>query len=287
MQKTTTLTLVLAFGCAGSPSGGIPRGMRLVTGEIRVADGDLVPNRQPLQLVALFLAADCTKAVRVGAAPGGAATCAYFGDPFDPAGEPARLVAPCDVTVNILVQRLGQSGGQAPGDSLGLLTFPTGVTADETTSLLAREASCRDTPKLATNFIDLGEVTVSSSAHEAGPPAVLVGGPSGGENPLATVDTDGDASANAADADDDNDGTPDSADDDRDGDGVTDAAQSFSPDWLSSQPYPAGIRSVDLQPPTLVESLTWLSVAGSAQVAAAAFSLAASSRSASTIPSTS
>jgi hypothetical protein len=70
------------------------------------------------------------------------------------------------------------------------------------------------------------------------PGTVIVGGPDGGQNPLATIDTDGDFVANSADPDDDGDGVLDADDDDRDGDGLVDAAQRFAPAWLTSDSMP-------------------------------------------------
>ena len=216
-------------GCFGSPSGGIAPGTRVITGRALQVSTDEAPRQRPaLQAVALFHAESCGQGVSVGDG-----VCAFFGDPFDAgvrgggvATEPFRLAAPCDVTVNIFIQVVEGGGPQAPGRLLGGLAFPSG-TNDEVTTLLAAEPECRDTPKLATNIIDLGEFTVPSSPA-AQVPAVLIGGPDGGVNPLSIVDTDQDLSPNASDDDDDDDGREDSVDTDDDGDGVDDRQQSVT-----------------------------------------------------------
>lgn len=245
-EKALILFLIsAAAGCTGASEGGIAPGERVVTGRILV-DADGATQRQALQVAAVFAAADCaaTGAIRVGDVTPETPACAIFGDPFDPGvqgggvtGEPFTIALPCAVTVNLLVQTLGSSGGQTPGAPLALLAYPTGVTADEVTTLLAREDparpdTCRDTELLATNLIDLGDVPVPAAPAPDAPPLVLVGGPAGGENPLGTVDTDGDGTANAADPDDDGDLIDDALDDDRDSDGLADAAQTFAPSWL-------------------------------------------------------
>lgn len=233
MRKTTWFLIAVA-ACSGAPEGGIPAGQRLVSGEVHLLGADGASQRPSLQLVGVHAAPECAPAggVRVGdAAPDGAVrACAIFGEPFDAAAGPFRLLLPCDVTVNLLVQRVGAGGARAPGDLLAVVEFPTGVTPEETTTLFAREPACRDTPRLATNVLDLGTVAVPATPADA-PAAVLIGGPGGGENPLATIDTDGDAVANLADPDDDEDGMPDTEDEDRDGDGAVDAAQVFTLDW--------------------------------------------------------
>jgi hypothetical protein len=228
--------IAIAFVACSAPSGGIPAGSRLMTGRVHLDDGGAT-QRRALQLVALYAAPGCGGDVRVGdASPDGAvAACAVFGEPFDPGvdgGGVAELLLPCHVTVNILVQTLGDSGGRSIGDPLALLSWSSG---NELTSLLPRELGgveppCRDTPLLATNLIDLGELAVPSQTETI--PQVELGGPGGGRNPLETVDTDGDGTANLADDDDDGDGVTDELDDDDDGDGAADAAQSFSPGWL-------------------------------------------------------
>ena len=231
----------LLLGCGGADPGGLPAGQRLVTGRLAVDDAGPA-GITATQLVALFAApgSECPAGSRrTGAAAADVSVCAIFGEPFDPdgRGDPFRLLVPCDRTVNLLVQTLGDSGGQSPGDALAVLAFPTGVTADETTTLLAREPGCRATAELATVVLDLGELAVSVTPLPGGAPRTLVvGGPDGGQNPLATVDTDGDFTANAADPDDDEDAVTDADDQDRDGDGQADAAQTFAPAWLDVVP---------------------------------------------------
>ena len=158
------------------------------------------------------------------------ASCAIFGEAFDPgeqgggiAGEPLPYWFACDLTVNLLIETFAPVGA---GDVLAALAFPT---SSGQTTLLAREVACRDTPLLATNLLDLGTFQVPATPSTA---LVEIGGVEGGQNPLATVDTDGDEAANLADTDDDADTILDDTDPDADGDGFTDAAQLFSPDWL-------------------------------------------------------
>ncbi len=237
--KVLIPVLLLCGACSDASPGGLPPGQRLLTGRIVVTDSG-TSGTSAAQVAALFAfpgGACPPGSLRVGNAAPDVASCAIFGEPFAADGSaPFRLLLPCDRTVNLIVQRLGDSGGQSPGDPLAVLAFPTGAgAADETTTLLAREPGCRATAELATVILDLGDVTVSALASADGTPRpVVVGGPGGGQNPLATVDTDGDFSANLADADDDDDGTPDASDDDRDGDGLADGAQAFSPAWLAS-----------------------------------------------------
>lgn len=255
MQKTVAtwgMAAMLAVGagaCRGTDDGGLEPGERLVTGRARVPEELETPSGQrlSLQAVALYAGADCsaTGGVRVGtAAPGGqVSACAIFGRPFDPGlqgggvtSEPIELVVPCALTVNVLFQWLGSSGGQTPGEPIARLGFPGGPDGGVTT-LLAQEQGCRDTEKLATNVLDLGEFALPAAPPQPDEvPLVVVGGAAGGRNPLAIVDTDQDLVPNAADADDDEDGTPDPEDEDADGDGMADAAQVFDPSWLEGGP---------------------------------------------------
>jgi hypothetical protein len=234
-MRTAFLALFL-FACTGADAGGVPPGQRLVTGHLVLTDAGTV--RRAAQLVALFaVPGDACPAgsLRTGSAAAGVSACASFGEPFAPDGEARfRLLLPCDLTVNLLVQTLGDSGGQSPGDALAVLAYPTGVGADETTTLLARELACRDTAELATVVLDLGYLAVSALPTPDGAPRpLIVGGPGGGQNPLATIDTDGDFTANLADPDDDEDGIADADDPDRDGDEQADGAQAFAPAWLA------------------------------------------------------
>jgi hypothetical protein len=224
--------VILCVACTGASEGGIPDGHRLVTGKAALAQADDPQGqRQALQVVAVFAAAECGDE----AIP--------FGEPFDPGeqgggvtGEPFRLLLRCDTTVNLLVQAIQTSDAQAPGDPLAILAFPTGGAAGETTTLLPLETmGCRDpveAPALATDLLDLGSFTVPARPPAGGPATVVLGGVEGGTNPLATVDTDGDATANVADLDDDEDAILDTTDDDADGDGAADDAQRFTPEWL-------------------------------------------------------
>lgn len=205
----------------------------MITGRALASDGSGT-QRQALQPVAVYAAPACdAPAIRVGdASPDGTvASCAIFGDPFDPGeqgggvpAEPFALLLPCDLSINLIIQTLASSDGRTPGDVVAVLAYPT---TGGTTTLIPREIGsalaepCHDTPQRATNLVDLGTFVLGS----------VVGGPDGGANPLATVDTDDDGEANAVDPDDDGDGTPDDLDDDDDGDGATDAAQEWSPSW--------------------------------------------------------
>jgi hypothetical protein len=130
------------------------------------------------------------------------------------------------------LQTVAASGGGVPGPLLAVLDWPTGN--GDTTTLLADEPACRDTPQLATNVIDLGDFTVPGTPPAGGPETVLLGGTEGGNNPLATVDTDGDSVPNLADTDDDGDGLDDPVDTDEDGDGAADAAEVFQPSWIAT-----------------------------------------------------
>jgi len=235
--------LIGAIGCAcaGSPAGGIPEGSRLITARVSLVGDAGSGQRRAMQAVAVFArpVSDCGEAVRVGQAGPDrtVSVCAIFGEPFDPgdAGEPMRLVVPCDVTVNVLVQHLASSDGQTPGDVVAVLAFANG--AGETTTLIPREMgsaiapACRDSELLATNVIDMGEISIPADGTGE---QVIVGGTEGGTNPLATVDTDGDEVSNLADGDDDDDSIVDELDDDDDGDGAADAAQSFDLSWWSA-----------------------------------------------------
>jgi hypothetical protein len=237
------LILLAALGCGSADQGGIPAGQRLVTGRVFLESDGQVTQRRALQLVALYASATCDEGhIPVGEVAFGVAACAIFGQPFDPGeqgggitSEPFRLELPCDRTVNLLVQTLSSSGGQTPGDLLAVLAFDDGSGA--LTTLLPRESpedatlACRDTPRLATNLIDLGDLIVPAGDGDL-VATVQVGGVEGGLNPLGTVDTDGDTIANLADTDDDEDDLIDGADEDDDGDGAADDAQRFSPDWL-------------------------------------------------------
>ncbi len=245
-MRRPCLSLVLicaAAACTGSQEGGIPAGQRLITGRA-LAGGATGTQRQALQPVAVYAAATCDPpAIRVGdASPDGAvASCAIFGDPFDPGeqgggvpAEPFGLLLPCELSVNLIVQTLASSDGRTPGDVKAVLAYPSGA---GTTTLIPREIGsplaepCHDTELRATNFIDLGDFTLPPEPADGSVPTAIVGGPEGGINPLATVDTDDDGDANATDPDDDGDGTPDDVDDDDDGDGAADAAQEWSPTW--------------------------------------------------------
>jgi hypothetical protein len=238
------LIILLAAACTEQSSQGIAPGSRLITGRITL-DAHVATQRSALQVVALYasptMTCDAAGAIHVGdAAPGGTnAACGIFGAPFDPGelgggvdAQPFQLDVPCGLTVNLVVQTIGTSGGQAPGTSLALLDFPSGVTADALTSLVATEPMCRDTRLMATNLLDLGDIVVPAVPPPAGPAAVEVGGPGGGRNPLDTIDTDQDLVPNSADDDDDNDGIPDAMDADADGDGMADGAETFQPTWL-------------------------------------------------------
>lgn len=230
MRNFAILFLLTACGADG---GGLAPGTRLVTGRIHL-DGGAATQRQALQLVALYAAADCGDDIPVGSAGNGVSACAIFGDPFDPGvagGGLARLLLPCERAVNVIVQTLGDSGGRSIGEPLALLAWATNVAPDELTTILAAEPGCRDTPELATNLLDLGELAVRA---DTGLATVVLGGPAGGRNPLDTVDSDGVPPANASDPDDDDDGDPDATDFDDDGDGLADDAQSFAPAWLAS-----------------------------------------------------
>jgi hypothetical protein len=199
--------LFLLAACGANP-GGVAPGERVITGELVWQQSG--PGRPALRLVALWPAATCGEGIVVGEVSEGVALCAHFGEPFD--RTPFRLVLPCDLTVNLAVATVAPAG---LGDVLAFLSFERG---DGLTTLLAREPACRDTPRLATNVIDLGHFVVG-----AGP--VILGGLEGGTNPLGIVDTDGDSVANLADGDDDDDGVIDADDLDADGDGAADAAQ--------------------------------------------------------------
>jgi hypothetical protein len=232
------LLALLAASCGEASPGGIAPGYRLITGRIAVPAGNT--QSVALQVVAVYAAADCSVAggIPIGQAAAGVASCAIFGRPFDPAelgggvsGEPFQLLLPCGLTVNLVVQTLKTPGGQAPGDLLAVLSWATGNGA-ATTTLLAAEPACRDTPQLATNLIDLGDFDVPGQPSPSGPAIVVLGGPSGGTNPLTIVDTDEDTIPNFSDPDDDNDGVPDVSDADADGDGIPDAAETFDVSWF-------------------------------------------------------
>lgn len=239
-QKVLILAGLLTVACTGSEEGGIPPGARLVTGNARTAaSNDGVNQRQAMQAVAVYAAEVCGgAAIRIGDAAEGVAACAIFGDPFDPGelGAPFRVLLPCDVSVNLLIQEVATSDARTPGDLVALIAFPTG-TPGETSTLVPREVgsdlaeACRDTELRATNIVDLGDFSIPASAPEDGPAVVVLGGAEGGVNPLAIVDTDGDTESNLADADDDDDDVLDADDDDDDGDGAADLAQGFNLAW--------------------------------------------------------
>jgi hypothetical protein len=238
-MKRFLLLCVVAAACdGGADPGGIPAGYRLITGKIDVPAG----NNQSvaLQVVGVYAAPDCSVAggIQIGQAAAGVASCAIFGRPFSPAelgggvqGEAFQLLLPCALTVNLVVQMETVPGGQAPGVLLAVLSWASGI-GNATTTLLAQEPMCRDTPQLATNLIDLGEFAVPGEPPLAGPETVVLGGPTGGTNPLSIVDTDGDTIPNLSDTDDDGDGIDDAVDTDEDGDGIPDVAQQFSVSWF-------------------------------------------------------
>ncbi len=242
MREILLPLLLIVGGCTSdADSHGLTPGTRLVTGRVRVAM-HTATQRSALQVVALYASpsgtCDAPGAIRVGDATP-AAACAIFGAPFDPGvlgggvdPQPFQLTFPCDLTVNLIVQTLGAGGGQAPGAPLALLEWPSGVTPDALTTLLAADPMCRATKLLATNVLDLGELDVPAAPPPGGPAPIVVGGPGGGANPLDTIDTDQDLTANSADDDDDGDGIPDAMDADADGDGLADAAETFAPSWL-------------------------------------------------------
>jgi hypothetical protein len=242
---TFAFTFAFAFaGCVGAEEGGIPDRYRLVTGRALVVGETAGTQRHAMQLVAVFAADQCDgDSIRVGDATpdGSVAACAIFGEPFDPGeqgggvpAEPFRLLLPCNVTVNLVVQLVASSEARTPGDLLAILAWPDGAGVStlhprENGSDLAE--ACRDTELRATNLIDLGDVTIPAEPPDDGPATVIAGGAEGGVNPLGTVDTDGDTDANLADPDDDDDDLLDEADDDDDGDGAVDAAQVFDLAW--------------------------------------------------------
>jgi hypothetical protein len=244
MRSWLVLSISLAAAaCGGSEDGGIPEGERLITGRALLGASSGT-QRLALQVVAVYAAPACdAPAIRVGdATPDGTvAACAIFGDPFDPGeqgggvpAEPFKILLPCELSVNLVVQTLASSDGRTPGDLVAVLAYPDG---GDVTTLLPRElgsalaAACHDTELRATNLIDLGEFTLPQPASPDTIPIAIIGGTEGGTNPLATVDTDDDGDANAIDTDDDGDGTPDDLDDDDDADGAADAAQEWSPAW--------------------------------------------------------
>jgi hypothetical protein len=197
---------IIAGLCSGclSPEGGIPEGSRLIRASVHVKGGATATERRAMQGVAVYAAAECAEGILVS--PG---VCAIFGEPFDPVmgDEELKVLAPCGTSVNLVIQTLGSSEGRTPGELVAIVAFASG-NGNEQTSLIPREIgsalapACRDTELLATNLIDLGEVAVPASGVEV----VVVGGPEGGTNPLATVDTDGDETPNLLDPDDDGDG---------------------------------------------------------------------------------
>ena len=244
MKPVAVLTCVLCTLACDADEGGIPPGQRILTARVQLVRTPGDPHEgRALQAVALHAAPECAHGVGVGRVTDDLETCAIFGEPFDPGmqggGVPAglmRLVIPCDLTVNVILQTLGSSGGQTLGNPLALLVFPGGPQG--ATSLLAREPACRDTPKLATVVVDLGPLNVTLSPDEA-LPALVVGGQAGGRDPLGIIDTDDDLVPNASDDDDDGDEIPDSMDEDADGDGLADVAQVFAPDWFKGDGRPS------------------------------------------------
>jgi hypothetical protein len=243
-NRVAAAIVMTMAACTGSDEGGIPDRYRLVTGRTLAAGETTGTQRHAMQAVAVFAAETCDgESIRVGDATpdGSVAACAIFGEPFDPgeqgggiSAEPFRLLVPCNVTVNVVLQLVASSEARTPGDLVAVLAWPHG---DDVTTLLPREVgsdlaeACRDTELRATNLIDLGDLTVPAEPPADGPAIVLVGGAEGGVNPLGTVDTDGDTDANLADPDDDDDDLLDEADDDDDGDGAVDAAQLFDLAW--------------------------------------------------------
>src|SRR5262249_13237000 len=135
---------------------------------------------------------------------------------------------PCDQTVSLHFQRLGNSAGNQLGPVVALVQFPLNGSGTKTTTLLAWEKDCF--PSDPGREIRLGTVKIDFGARRAPLP-----GDARGINPLTQVITlrdSGQAMSNYDNDDDDGDGIPDAMDPDEDGDEVEDTMeglQSFMP----------------------------------------------------------
>src|SRR5262249_42738376 len=133
-MRTISYSLLI-LGCTGTSPGGIPKAIRLVTGQLVAPAADEIGSNQGTPAFQLVGVKD--------------AHTMFFGEPFDvtrqPGGDttiPFRLVVPCDQTVSLHFQRLGNSAGNQLGAVVALVQFPLNGSGTKTTTLLAWEKDC-------------------------------------------------------------------------------------------------------------------------------------------------
>jgi hypothetical protein len=201
LTPAIAVLVALASGCGFAGSGGRPEGVRFVTGNVDVADQDLVGR---------FNAGLQVAAVAIGDEPSDVKV--FASAVFDPSRtESARFNALVDDEKSfVLVLQVPSASAGGPGALLAVLRFDDGRGAG--TLLPAGGGD-----------IDLGTLTVERAAAAIDSTLVV----SDAQNPLAQIDTDADGSADLSDTDDDGDDVPDAMDPDVGGDGVDDVGQTL------------------------------------------------------------
>lgn len=156
----------------------------------------------------------------------------FAGEPFahdagvgERSSVPFSVTVPCGLSVNLLLQ-LPRDGGEQPGTQVAQMAFAASGSGSSTTTLVPYQPASMCGAKTAVN--DLETVVLTLAQAQVVTSGSITLGKKSSKNPLALLDTDGDATADLSDADDDDDGTADAADTDGDGDGIVDTAQTFS-----------------------------------------------------------
>ena len=231
-------SLAILAACGSPAPNMIPAGQRLITGTISTDENPDIDGPATILVAGIYVADDCSAGGSAVGMAGSRVVCAIFGEPFMPGqlgggtvAGPFVLLLPCDLTVNLVVQTPAVDGSEAAADLLAIVSFATGIAPGQMTTLLPREPGC-GTTEPGTNLVDLGAFAVPYRSRLGGPQIIQIGGATGGKNPLAVIDTDGDGIPNLTDDDDDGDGIPDAVDPDEEGDGIADVDEVFQLSWL-------------------------------------------------------